>query len=222
MRTIIISDIHGCFEKLNLLLNKLAFRYQDDRIIFLGDLIDYGPESYDVILMVMDLKLKMQDRCIIIMGEHEKKLLQNNTWDLFNRNGHKETVRSFQDHQGHLTTFISWLEANALNFYEISIFQCAHAGIQKEYLPLNDEDTLLNNSNVLKDNMYDGKLTIIGHHELEEPTYFDGKGNQQELPYSLWKTLPKKGIICIDTKGYKRKLTALVIRDSQYLLESVS
>ncbi len=43
-RTIAISDIHGCFTALDLLLRKLA-PTQDDLLVVLGDVIDRGPDS---------------------------------------------------------------------------------------------------------------------------------------------------------------------------------
>ena len=42
MRTIIISDVHGCMTELTELLDKVKFNKNEDTIVFTGDLMDRG------------------------------------------------------------------------------------------------------------------------------------------------------------------------------------
>ncbi len=70
MRTIIIGDVHGCIDELLELLNKTKYAPGDDRLIFLGDLVDRGPDSAAVVKLVRELKAEC------LMGNHEEKHLR--------------------------------------------------------------------------------------------------------------------------------------------------
>ena len=49
-RYFIIGDIHGYFSKLKMLFDRISGEIRNnDIIIFLGDYIDRGPQSYEVI-----------------------------------------------------------------------------------------------------------------------------------------------------------------------------
>ena len=75
MRTIIIGDIHGCFDKFEELLRKIDFDASQDRLVLNGDLMDRGKSSYEVFCKAVKLKTEMGDRMTIIKGSHEKMLL---------------------------------------------------------------------------------------------------------------------------------------------------
>ncbi len=70
MRLICIGDVHGCLEELDELLKLLA-PTQEDQIVFLGDLVDKGPDSKGVLRRVREHDKK----CItkVLMGNHDKK-----------------------------------------------------------------------------------------------------------------------------------------------------
>ena len=57
MRTLAIGDIHGCDAALKTLLEQVEPR-SDDRMIFLGDYIDRGPASREVVESLLDLSRK--------------------------------------------------------------------------------------------------------------------------------------------------------------------
>ena len=69
-RTIIIGDVHGCLEELEALLHKLDHRTGQDRLIFVGDLINKGPHSLEVLQKVRSLSAE------VVMGNHEWKFLK--------------------------------------------------------------------------------------------------------------------------------------------------
>jgi len=71
-RTLAIGDIHGCDFALATLLDQVA-PGQDDTLIVLGDVIDRGAGSKQV----LDLLLDMSKRCrlIFIRGNHEEMLI---------------------------------------------------------------------------------------------------------------------------------------------------
>ena len=71
-RTIAIGDIHGCSEALRTLLKTIRPQ-GDDTIVCLGDYIDRGPNSRDVIEQIF--QLRQQCELITLLGNHELMLL---------------------------------------------------------------------------------------------------------------------------------------------------
>lgn len=67
MKTLLISDIHGCLEELNELLDLVKYTPQNYRLIVVGDLVDRGPFSASVVKKIR----KMNVECAI--GNHDSK-----------------------------------------------------------------------------------------------------------------------------------------------------
>ena len=82
MKHIFIGDIHGMLDSLNSLLDKLDIQ-QDDVIVFVGDLLDKGPDSAGVVRRVRSLA--DSHNVILVKGNHEdtharyRKHLKSNT-----------------------------------------------------------------------------------------------------------------------------------------------
>ncbi|MBW4590412.1 metallophosphoesterase [Aetokthonos hydrillicola Thurmond2011] len=70
MRTIVVGDIHGCYQELLDLLDKAQLT-EDEILISLGDIVDRGDDS----LNVYDF-LKNRPNTIVLMGNHERKHLR--------------------------------------------------------------------------------------------------------------------------------------------------
>ena len=68
MRQIFIGDVHGMLDELNALLAKLNLR-EDDTIIFVGDLLDKGPDSAGVVERAR--VLSTTQTVVLVMGNHE-------------------------------------------------------------------------------------------------------------------------------------------------------
>ncbi|GAA1041188.1 hypothetical protein GCM10009557_64340 [Virgisporangium ochraceum] len=66
-RTIIVGDIHGCYAELRELLAKVALR-PDDLLISVGDLVDRGPSSGEVVGLFRE-----RPNSVVVMGNHERK-----------------------------------------------------------------------------------------------------------------------------------------------------
>ena len=63
-RTFVIGDIHGCYQTLKALLAKISPDPQEDVLIFLGDYIDRGPNSKEVITELnSNIKITILDDC---------------------------------------------------------------------------------------------------------------------------------------------------------------
>jgi len=72
MRTIFVGDVHGCLEELRALCDKLALT-KDDTLVFLGDLVDRGPDPVGVVRFVRKLTGFTVKG---ILGNHEEKALR--------------------------------------------------------------------------------------------------------------------------------------------------
>ena len=67
-RTIVVGDIHGCYDELMALLEKVALG-EEDRVVSVGDLITKGPKSKEV------MELFMTDaRFSTVIGNHDLAL----------------------------------------------------------------------------------------------------------------------------------------------------
>ncbi|MBF0136172.1 MAG: symmetrical bis(5'-nucleosyl)-tetraphosphatase [Magnetococcales bacterium] len=62
-----IGDVHGCIEELETLLKLIRFDWQQDRLWFVGDLINRGPGSLEVLRLVRSLG----KQATTVMGNHE-------------------------------------------------------------------------------------------------------------------------------------------------------
>ena len=70
-----IGDIHGCLKQLaslhDKIFNQFSFNKKNDLLVYLGDYIDRGPNSKDVINHILKLQ-KEKINSLFLMGNHEQ------------------------------------------------------------------------------------------------------------------------------------------------------
>src|SRR5512138_1050268 len=120
-RTIVVGDIHGCYDELMALLQKAEFG-EEDRLVSVGDLISKGPKSREV------LELFMTDpRCTTVIGNHDLALRRRwNGEDIELKQAQKDTHKELKGEKDAYTTFL-----NRLPFIiDLGSHLVVHAGLR--------------------------------------------------------------------------------------------
>ena len=174
----VIGDIHGRADLLRKLQNTILDeikQYSDKRkvLVYLGDYIDRGPESKQVINLVRNtLDGKVFDEVICLKGNHETFMLDhlNGQGDdyLWFINGGRETLKSYNDviPESHKAFF------NNLSLYhEEGGYLFVHAGIRPG-ISIEDQqenELLWIRELFLDSEVNHGKLIVHGHTIKKEP-----------------------------------------------------
>ena len=137
----IIPDIHGCARTLQVMLKNMLLVTRDDELFFLGDYIDRGPASKDVLDQLMDmqeggwkihcLKGNHEDYCVKSWEEDQHwHLLKPDVQKLWENVGAKETYKSFGVKRPREIPekYIEWMR-NLPYYYELENYILVHAGM---------------------------------------------------------------------------------------------
>ncbi len=87
MKTFVVGDVHGRCAQLHNLLEMLPRDESVDTLIFLGDLIDRGPDAPGCVELAMKMQHDNPERVHCLRGNHEQMLLDfiegsANLWSL--------------------------------------------------------------------------------------------------------------------------------------------
>jgi serine/threonine protein phosphatase 1 len=174
-RLLTVGDIHGCRCALQTLLNKMSPN-RHDKIVFLGDYIDRGPDPRGVIDTLLALQRKVP-RCIFLMGNHERMLLDvlaGRNLPLYLANGGLATLLAYMG-EGLLRLPSShWrFFTNLRPYYATTRYIFVHAGLRPGLSPAEqtEEDLLWIRDAFLASGFDWGKTIVFGHTPLRTP-YF--------------------------------------------------
>lgn len=74
MKRFVIGDIHGRYQELKQVLGMCKFDYERDLLILLGDVIDRGPKSKEVVEELLKIK-----NLVFVMGNHDNNFMERCT-----------------------------------------------------------------------------------------------------------------------------------------------
>ena len=171
-RTIVVGDIHGCYDELTELLEKVNFG-ADDRVVAVGDLITKGPKNREV------LELFMTDaRFSAVIGNHDLALRRK--W-----NGEKIKLKAAQkithkELKANKEVYAGFL--NKMPFtIDLDTHLVVHAGLRPNvemYSQTTEDMTLLRTLGKDREShdgtpwydVYEGdKVVLFGHWPAPEP-----------------------------------------------------
>jgi len=207
-RLIGIGDIHGCYELLlDLVERSIMFDPDEDRLVFLGDYLDRGANSREVVDYVLGLKKHYPGQIVLLKGNHEDLALRamlctgdeeacTHARMLWYLNGGQATVNSFRGIEKARQTLIPFIGSLAL-YHETEEHIFVHAGI-----PYGKSPETASSDEILWDRSYSysgRKTLIVGH---------SPKSEIERL----------KNIICLDTGAFMTgKLSAYdVLNEKAY------
>lgn len=152
-----IGDVHGCYNTLQKLLEKIDFSLNYDELWFTGDLVNRGSASLAVLRFIMQLPKK-----VVVLGNHDLHLLA-----LYNDFSHpashtlNEILQAKDRHE-----LLDWLRLQPLMHYDKNLnWVLSHAGIY----PLWNAEEAQNYANEIDDikqdfnNAKDFFITMYGN-----------------------------------------------------------
>jgi serine/threonine protein phosphatase 1 len=167
-RTIAVGDIHGCADALRTIV-KLIKPQKDDTIVTLGDYVDRGPDSCDVIEQLIDLSRQCQ--LVALRGNHEQMMLdgckRTSDFPLWIINGGDTTMKSYgeRDPRRLPKRHMQFLKATPL-YHETQTHLFVHANYD-EHKPMELQDPEVMIWRRLDDCMpgrhCSGKVAFVGH-----------------------------------------------------------
>jgi bis(5'-nucleosyl)-tetraphosphatase (symmetrical) len=121
MATYAIGDVQGCYDELRKLLGEIGFRRGRDRLWFVGDLVNRGPKSLEVLRFVASLG----DAAITVLGNHDLHLLAQ--YEGVEKLKEKDTFQDVLDARD-ASELIKWLRERPM-MHADGPYAMVHAGI---------------------------------------------------------------------------------------------
>ena len=210
-RVLAIGDVHGMYEKLIKLMDKIRFNPDEDLLIFLGDYIDRGPDPGRCLQYIFALQQQYPDVVVCLMGNHEvmmssyfmqKRGSYNNlivdyagSWL---DNGGVETLKQLDEMDADTKEeLLQWVMNLPVKYQYQDYFFC-HAGVDPD-VPLavqNEFDMLWRRQQWWE--QYKGEETlVVGHTPVQKVMKLTGK--ERRTPKPLFLT---NHVIMCDTGAY--------------------
>lgn len=228
-KAFVVSDIHGCYDQF---FNVLDNWDKEMQLVILGDLIDRGDKSLEVVQYVMELKNTYGDKVVCLKGNHEDMFLSFldspfEYGELFFANGGARTAFSFVDDE--YLMFKSYEERarqikekkkeveflrNLDLYFEFGEVLFVHAGINpllKDWQFTSEADFMWTRNMIYHKN--ETGLTIVFGHTPTQMIHENTDNND------IWVS-KDKSYICIDGGCvFKGQMNAIVINEDGKILD---
>jgi serine/threonine protein phosphatase 1 len=179
-RIFAVGDIHGCREQLERLLDRIDWKPENgEKLVFLGDYIDRGPDSFEVVEIVRTLKAERPEEVVTLKGDHEQMFINFIAgWEpvSLSMNGRRHTIRSYGRDSLLPVSHIRFLLQLDL-YYETGSHIFVHAGLRPG-VPLerqSEKDCLQIQVDFLESEYDFGKTVVFGHTPFRTPYIRPGR-----------------------------------------------
>lgn len=236
-----IGDVHGCYDELMAMMKSLkqaGLNYKRDKVIFLGDYIDRGPDSRKVIEQLMKWS-KQYPHWVFLYGNHEDLFID---WYLrggaqygqylWEQNGGDKTMANYGMTKGHVDKngdfvgpsgpqfpkeHVSWIYSLPL-IHEEEDFVFVHGGLIPETSitecrPFSRTLMWARDGFITSD--YDWGKTVIFGHTANSPSY-GGRGLYGGKPFYPIMLHNKIGIDCACCPPGSKRLAAVELPEKKF------
>ena len=205
MRLLVMSDIHGEYKVMQQVLEKADYKPERDQLILLGDYVDRGDESSQVVDAVKKL---VANGAVALLGNHEKimmEALHSGDYKFWNMNGGENTRDSYESLEK-MNEDVEFFNTLPL-YYETDEFIFVHAGVRPGVAMEKQNYQSLIWARPEEFSQYKGKTLVCGHTPVQSIL----NNELQNTPFQIG------DIIYIDTgMGWRRRLTLLQLPDKVY------
>lgn len=126
MATYVIGDVHGCYDELRTLLDKINYNVDSDALWFVGDLVNRGPKSLKTLRF-----LKVLPNVKIVLGNHDLAAL---AYAYGQRKPHISASLQKLMRSDDRDELLSFLRAQKLFHYDADLgFAMVHAGVHPSW-----------------------------------------------------------------------------------------
>ncbi|AFH49886.1 Diadenosine tetraphosphatase-like protein [Ignavibacterium album JCM 16511] len=211
----VIGDVHGCFYTLTNLIEEVETEFPQAEIYLVGDLIDRGRHSCEVMDFIAERKIKFTAGNHDYMFYHYFRYPHSTLAEAWFSNGAEFTLKSYENRFERINEHIEVIKKAPL-FFNLEDCFISHAGISIFYRNLIN-DLVLNDESVLNEILQEdietdfgilwnrgpllniGKLQVVGHTRMSEPRY-----------------LKETNALYVDTAAISgNKLTAAIIEENR-------
>ena len=208
-RVLAVGDIHGMYDKLIKLMEKVQFSPEEDLLVFLGDYIDRGPDSVRCLQYVYDMKRRFPESVVCLMGNHEVMMIsyflekKGRYHELIGdyavswlENGGMKTLQELNALDSEIREeLVKWVMDLPVNFRYEEFFFC-HAGIDSDVpLGAQNEFEMLWKRHGWREHYKGAEKIVVGHTPVQKLESWRGK--RVPKPQFL-----ENNIIMCDTGAY--------------------
>ena len=144
-----IGDIQGCFKELLGLLDLINFDPKQDKLWLVGDLVNRGPNSLEVLEFIYSIK----GSCNVVLGNHDLHLLS--ITEGIRSSGKEDTLEEVLK-SPKLSSYVDWLRSLSLCYQEnintnngVKKFIMTHAGVPPHWTEEELEKNSIEINNVM-------------------------------------------------------------------------
>lgn len=170
-----IGDIQGCYADLQNLLELISYSEQNDKLYFVGDLVNRGPQSLEVLRF-----LRQIPNCKLVLGNHDIHLIARYLGAV--KAGRRDTLDDILA-AADAEELMTWLRAQPLLIHDADLkLLIVHAGLSPQWDLATAKACALQSEKALRQ----GGLKLFSHLYGDMPDYWsEDLKSWDRLRYSI-------------------------------------